>query len=86
MESDSSFEEEQDNIQKQLDGIEHDEVQAEGNYFTWPKTMDTLLLEVLREHKVKWLKYDRNFQGEAYRIAIEAINKKYNYKITKEKS
>jgi hypothetical protein len=45
MESDSSFEEEQDNIQKQLDGIEHDEVQAEGNYFTWPKTMDTLLLE-----------------------------------------
>jgi hypothetical protein len=53
---DSSFEEEQDNIQKQLDGIEHDEVQAEGNYFTWPKTMNILLLEVLQEQKVKRVK------------------------------
>lgn len=66
MEIDGLFEENQGSNEKTFDGVEHDEKQLEGGYFTWPRQMDTLLLEVLREQKIKGLKDDRNFQGEAY--------------------
>ncbi|KAJ4772191.1 Myb/SANT-like DNA-binding domain protein [Rhynchospora pubera] len=77
--------EENGSNEKLVDENQPDEKPLEGGYFTWSKTMDTFLLEVLREQQLKGLKDDRNFQGEAYRIAIKAINAKFNIKITKEK-
>ena len=56
MEIDGLFEENQGSNEKIFDGVEHGERQLEGRYFTWPRQMDTLLLEVLREQKIKGLK------------------------------
>ncbi|KAJ1697155.1 hypothetical protein LUZ63_005667 [Rhynchospora breviuscula] len=85
MEADGSFGEEHGSNDKH-----HDEVQAvekilDAGYFTWTKMMDTFLLEVLREQQLKGLKNDRSFQPEAYRVAVKALNTKFNMKITREK-
>jgi hypothetical protein len=85
MEQDSLFNEYDGGNEKMFNGVEHGEKQSESGYFTWVRAMDTLLLEVLREQKIKGLKDDRNFQGEAYRAATNALNKQFKCNITKEK-
>jgi hypothetical protein len=62
MEQDGLFDEYDGSNEKIFDGVDHGEKQSEGGYFTWVRAMDTLLLEVLREQKIKGLKDDRNFQ------------------------
>ena len=52
-------------------------------YFKWTRCMDGQLLEVLKEQKAKGLKDDRNFQPQAYRAAIDALNETFKLNITK---
>ena len=46
-------------------------------YLSWTTEMDRLLLEVLKEQKLKGQKQDRNFSQEAYRVAIDALNRRF---------
>ncbi|KAJ4755929.1 Myb/SANT-like DNA-binding domain protein [Rhynchospora pubera] len=85
MEADDLFQEEHGINEKHHDELQASEKILDAGYFTWTKMMDKFLLEVLREQQLKGLKNDRSFQPEAYRVAVKALNTKFNMKITREK-
>ncbi|KAJ1688457.1 hypothetical protein LUZ63_019847 [Rhynchospora breviuscula] len=85
MESDGLFVEEHEGDERNHDEVQGGEKTLDAGYFTWTKMMDTFLLEVLREQQLKGLKNDSSFQPEAYRVAVKALNTKFNMKITGEK-
>ena len=47
--------------------------------------MDRLMLEVLKEQKLKGQKDDKSFSAEAYRVVVFEMNEKFRIKITRQK-
>ena len=47
--------------------------------------MDRLMLEVLKEQKLKGQKDDKRFSVEAYRVVVFKMNEKFRIKITRQK-
>ena len=54
-------------------------------YFRWSIEMDKLMLEVLKEQKLKGQKDDKSFFAEAYRVVVAEKNEKFGIKITRQK-
>ena len=53
------------------------------NYRRWTQSMDSLLLAVLKEQKVKGQKQDKNFTDEAYQATVIAINTEFGLNMKK---
>ena len=54
-------------------------------YFRWSIEMDRLILEVLKEQKLKGQNDDKSFSAEAYRVVVAEMNEKFVIKITRQK-
>ncbi|KAJ7950934.1 L10-interacting MYB domain-containing protein-like [Quillaja saponaria] len=67
------------------DGDEVSSYRGKKSYLRWTESMDRLLLEVLKEQKIKGQKDDRNFSQEAYRAAVQAVNTEFKMDIDAKK-